>query len=196
MNSFKLWQGDIGLTRGVKRLARIIRVCQRSKGELPSIVNHALTSADYQIGKCAMIIEALDTVKYHDLYERYGDTSEMVSMFRHRHLTDSQRRAVAEKAKSYVGRKYGYLKIGAHLGDYGLSRLFGHEVYFCRRIAGIDKYPICSWVVAFAYAEIGVLFLGKKPGFVEPDDIWDEVTKHPETWENVLPLSYLARSDV
>jgi hypothetical protein len=39
-----------------------------------------------------------------------------------------------------------------------------------------NKYPICSWVVADAFAKVGKDF-GVEVGMATPDDIWDFIEK-------------------
>ena len=41
----------------------------------------------------------------------------------------------------------------------------------------MDRYPICSWLVAHAYGAAGVHF-DVPPGAATPDDIWDYVISH------------------
>jgi hypothetical protein len=180
-----LLPGDIVLTRGSNFIAKAILFFQRTKKESPSIVNHSGVSI---IG--LMIVEALSRVMFHDLVKQYGGTKESVVIFRRKDLTVSQRQSIADLSMTYVGKDYGYLKIAAHMGDW----LLGGK-YFFRKMAGMDKYPICSWVVSHAYFKaVGVRFLGLDPNYVEPDDIWDEVTKNYDKWECILPLQYLPKN--
>jgi hypothetical protein len=95
---------------------------------------------------------------------------------------------VVVKAESYVGRKYGYLKLLAHWGDWLLQ-----GAYVFRRLTTKDDYPICSWVVAYAFAAAGKHF-DVEPGAATPDDIWDFVTAHPEVYEQILELGALPRA--
>lgn len=91
---------------------------------------------------------------------------------------------VAQKARGYEGRKYGWGKIAAHLGDWMLG---GRYVW--RRLARMDKYPICSWVVASSYGEVGENF-GVKVGEASPDDIWDWCLKRGE-WKMIARIEGL-----
>ena len=94
---------------------------------------------------------------------------------------------VAAKAGGYVGRSYGWLKIVAH----GLDRLIGGR-YLFRRLAMVDNYPICSWVVAYAFDDIGKDF-GLPPNTADPDHIWDYCVEHDtsQQFEQLYPLSKL-----
>ena len=90
---------------------------------------------------------------------------------------------IVEKAEAYVGRRYGWPAIVAHFLDW----LF-QGAYFFRRIIGGDKYPICSWVVAHAYKEVGLHF-GVEARAASPDDIWDfAVEEHPDLYDEIRPL--------
>ena len=63
-------------------------------------------------------------------------------------------------------------------------------VYFFRRLILAKDYPICSWVVAWAYQKAGRDF-GVPAAAADPDDIWDYVTRHPDEYEEVLPLQQI-----
>jgi hypothetical protein len=106
-------------------------------------------------------------------------------VFRPLNLTDADLAKVVAKADTYVGRRYGYLKILAHWLDWLLQ-----GAYVFRRLARQDRYPICSWVVAHAFAAAGKHF-GVEPGAATPDDIWDFVTGHPDRYREVVALARL-----
>jgi len=63
--------------------------------------------------------------------------------------------------------------------------------YVIRRLGDINDYPICSWLVAQAFAKAGETF-GVPPGAADPDDIWDYVTAHRQKYEMLHPLAPLA----
>ena len=44
-----------------------------------------------------------------------------------------------------------------------------------RRLGRLDRYPICSWLVAHSYKKAGKHF-GFSARAASPDDIWDFVT--------------------
>ena len=56
----------------------------------------------------------------------------------------------------------------------------------------MDRYPICSWLVAHAFKKAGKTF-GVKPGAATPDDIWDFVRSNPDKYETVIELGPLSR---
>lgn len=164
--------GDIVLVRGQAFFSRLIRIFTRAEGEPPTVVNHVgimVTSAD--------IVESLSTTVRRDLVKVYQGGNR-IYIVRKNNLGEIGQQAVVKKAVGYVGKRYGWLKIVAH----GLDRLIFRGRYVVRRLAVMDNYPICSWVVAWAYWEAGVVF-GVPPNAATPDDIWDWVMeKHPEDW--------------
>ena len=170
---------DIVLTRSETFVGRAIRFFTRRLGEPPSRVNHVGIMVTP-----TLIVEALRTVARRPLAAAYGPpTKQSIAIYRPLNLQPEQEVQVVLKANSYVGRSYGYLKIVAQSLDWVLQ-----GAYVFRRLAGMDRYPVCSWVVAHAYAVAGKHF-GVAPGAASPDDIHDYVTKHPEKYAQVWPLS-------
>jgi hypothetical protein len=173
-----LQAADIVLTRSETFVGKAIRFLTRRIGEPRSKVNHVGIMVSP-----ALIVEALRTVERRPLAAAYGPpASQSIAVYRPLNLTGEEVVRVLLKANEYVGRKYGYLKIAAHALDWVLQ-----GAYVFRRIAGMDRYPICSWVVAKAYAAAGKDF-GVAAGAATPDDIWDFVTSHPDKYECVWPL--------
>ncbi len=185
-------QGDIFVTAGEAQISRTIRVTTRSKGEPPTRVNHVGVIIRALLGGDATIIEALSTVRLGRL-SRYKDGRTKVAVYRRRNASGRSKAEFAGLAYMYRGKKYGYLKIGAHLGDYLLSKIRGRDVYFFRRMVRMDNYPICSWMVAFPAKKLGWTFGNPPvdPRFLTPDDIDDEFRNNPGEWEEVRPLSLL-----
>lgn len=165
--------GDLIFVRGTGFVQRGIRWASRGPGEAPTYAHHVagFVTADE-------VVEAKSSVVRRSLVQCVG--AQAYQVWRCATLTDQQRLAVANYAAGYVGRKYGYLKIAAHLGDSLLSRLFRRDVYLTRRWASMDKYPICSWVWAFAYAEVLGLRFGVEPSAAQPDDMHDHVRNSPD----------------
>lgn len=176
----ELKAGDIFLTRGTGLISKLIRIFSTTGGEDRTQVNHVGIMIN---GTEA--VEALATVQRHSLFEQYGGTSHEVAIFRPINLTDEEIGLIVERAKNYVGKRYGYIKIAAHFGDW----LLGGR-YFFRRIASMDDYPICSWLVASSFAAAGKNF-GCEVGQAEPDDIWDFVTTNKDKYEEIRSLGKL-----
>ena len=62
--------------------------------------------------------------------------------------------------------------------------------YLFRRVVPGNKYPICSWVVADAFAKAGKDF-GIKVGMATPDDILDFIEENPDKYTEIYPLKLL-----
>lgn len=172
-----LQPGDIFLTRGNSFISRAIRFFSRSGGESRTKVNHTGLVLEEGGIDSAVLVEALTKVKTRrsSVYTRSKKTS--VWFFRPIELPLEQQDEIVLEAKKYIGRKYGYFKIVAHFLDW----LIGGR-YFFRRFAAMDRYPICSWVVAYSYQKAGLSF-GVEPGQAQPDDIWDYVKQHPSKYK-------------
>ncbi len=181
MDNIALAKGDIFLTKGTSMLSRLVRFFSTTGGESRAQVNHSGIVVDAADGD-PVIVEALTHVQQHTMLSQYNDDSTLIAAFRPIGLSDQDIDKVVAKAKSYVGDEYGYFKILAHLGDWCLGGR-----YFFRRFASMDKYPICSWLVAESFAEIDHNF-GCPPGMAEPDDIWEYCRAHPELYEQIWPL--------
>lgn len=97
-------------------------------------------------------------------------------------LIDSGKDIIAKKAKSYIGRDYGYAKIAAHFLD-----SLCNGIYLFRRLCKMDKYPICSWVVAHSYSAVGMSF-GIADNAAQPDDIDDYCLNHPAFFSRIYEL--------
>lgn len=175
--------GDVMLTRSGGIVGWAIATFTRHIGESRTKATHTGVVVEGGALRAAVIVEALSTVKRHRLWDRYGGTSKEVALFRPLNLTPEQIANVVAKAESYVGRRYGYLKIVAHWADWLLQ-----GAYVFRRLASQDRYPICSWVVAHAFAAAGKHF-GVEPGEATPDDVWDFVIANPQIYREIRPLS-------
>jgi len=177
---------DVFLTRGRGFISAAIRFFSRHLGESRTVVNHVGIVVVGGPVEQAIVIEALSRVRRHRLAARYGGKrGHLVAVYRPLTLSEAERATVVRKAEDYVGRKYGYLAIAAHFLDWLLL-----GAYLFRRLANQERYPICSWVVASAFAKVGRHF-GVAPGAATPDDIWDFVTKHPDEYRLVRALAPL-----
>lgn len=69
-----------------------------------------------------------------------------------------------------------------------MSRQKGYsgEISRGNRSSVVTSTPICSWVVAYAYAKIGYRF-GVSPRVATPDDIDDWIKANPKEWTQVYP---------
>ena len=180
-----LYPGDIFLTRGTNLMSRLIRRFTRNHGESRTMVNHVGLVVSHGGTASSEIVEALTTVRRRRFSVYRNKPRHDVAVYRPTNLTTLESLHVSEHADNYVGRKYGYIKIVAHFLDWCLAGR-----YFFRRFAFMDNYPICSWVVAQAFAKEGYTF-GVDPGAASPDDIWDFVTNNPDKYDCIYELGRL-----
>ena len=133
------------------------------------------------------ICEALWTVKIQPLPPRLVTGHR--ELWRCNDINQGGRLHLAGKAGDYYGRRYGWWKNAAQAGDGLLGKLFGGRPYIFRRLCRMDEYPICSWLVAHAFAECSVgphlvqrggrhieeseYYFGIEPNAASPDDIHD-----------------------
>jgi hypothetical protein len=179
----QLKPADVFLTQGNSLLSKAIRFFSRSIGESRTKVNHVGIVVSEESLQDALVIEALSKVKKHTLWEQYGPLKEdLVAVYRPLNLTLAEIKTIVREAEEQVGKKYGYLKIIAHLLDWIFL-----GVYFFRRFTNNGNYPICSWLVAHAYSKAGKYF-GCDPGAAEPDDIWDFVNRNTDKYKEIYPL--------
>lgn len=167
--------GDIICEHGGGLLARAIRWAERAPGETPVYANHTAICTSQ-----TDVTEALWTVTTRPASVALAGVAHQV--WRNTELTNAQRGAVAGQALCYAGRGYGAGKLLLHLGDALLTKATGREVYAFRRMAGLDRYPICSWLVAEAYGKaLGIQF-GLPAAEASPDDIWRYMAARPARW--------------
>ena len=173
--------GSIFFTANGGWISRAIKALQRSPGEERSQVSHVgIVVADGTLYSLAGIEATGAGVVRHNVGAAHFGSR--MAIFEPVKLSEEARRKAVSRAHSYVGRKYGFAKIAAHALDWALG---GRFVF--RRLAQMHRYPICSWVVAYAYDAIGWGF-GVPPGAAQPDCIWDYCVAHPEEWRMVRGL--------
>ncbi len=151
---------DLVFFRGSGFLPKAIRIFTRAIGESRSEVNHVGI-----IAPDGDLIESL-----HTTIKRPFNPFEAFAVYRLEGITDDQRLAIAQTAMSYIGRRYGYAKILAHLGDW----ILGDRFVF-RRLCRMDRYPICSWVAAWSYFKVIGYEFGTPPEAASPDSMWDHI---------------------
>lgn len=180
--------GDIFLTKGTSFISKAIRIFTKSFGEKRTEANHVGIIVEPGSIHSAIAVEALTTVKRHPLARYAKKRKTGVAIFRPTKLTDEEKTKIVTKANDYVGRRYGWAKIATHLMDWGLK-----GAYVFRRLTHDDDYPICSWVVAYAYDAAGKDF-GVPAGAANPDDIWDFVTENTDRYKQIRALVPLSES--
>ena len=177
---YGLLPADLIFTHSDRTLGKLIQWAERASHEIPTYANHVAI-----INENLSVVEALNHVKCTPWPEWVGN-SDNFQIWRLKSLNPVLRNQICVKANSYIGRDYGYLKLLAHFGDGLFRKLFDKEVYFFRRLAFMDKYPICSWVASFAYASAGIKF-GCAPEFADPDMMCDFVQGQKQ-WSKVSEL--------
>jgi len=168
---------DIFFTHGEGALSKAIRWFSRSPGEAKTETNHVGIVVDDGTLENAGVVEALSHVRYGTLPARYRGKRDTVSVWRPANLTKKERAAIVSKARGYIGRDYGWLKLGLHA--LGLQRF-----------AKLDKWPICSYLVGKAYGVVGKEF-GRDGNELTPDDILDFCQANPDKYTEVMPWTQL-----
>jgi len=172
---------DLIFERSRSVLGKLIRWAERARGEEPAWPNHVAGFVS-----TASVCEALTRVKVRP-WSEFVSEADAAEVWRHVGLTPNQRIDIAQKALSYKGRKYGGLKLFAHLGDAFIGKLFGRAPYLFRRLCRLDRYPICSWLWAWSYARIiGGEPFGVPSAQASPDNMHDHVRNSPD-WIRVYP---------
>lgn len=184
-----LQPGDIILTAGTSWLGRAVRALTRGRGENASRVNHSALVTFGGYLRDATIIEAVLMVRERPLWSAWGGKRDHVSVWRKRGLTALQRTGIVITAQRYAGMPYGGWKLLAHAADWALGGR-----YIFRRLTSLSASPICSQLVANAYAALRLGF-GASAASISPDDIEDWVATHPEEYFCVLPLQELKEEE-
>lgn len=176
--------GDIVFERSPGWIGRVVRWATRGRHEPETKVNHVGLIVSTEGPEGPEVIEALWRVVRRPLARMEGE----IEVWSDDWVGTHPREDIVAQALSYVGRPYGWWKIGAHLVDALLTKITGLEIYLARMSLRMDKYPICSWVVAWAYWRGHSRYrFGVSPQVATPDDIYDFVTKpHCMGWTMVL----------
>lgn len=198
---------DVVLTRSDTWLGRVIRAAERRPNDV-AVYNHVgvityaglvpppegWNDAGYSFApRGAIMVEALGHVMQHSVWEGYGPAKgskqSVIAVYRPFTTTSGQRSIVAAKAETFVGQRYGWWKLGAHLLDAGISKVAGRDVRAARKLLFWDARPICSFLVAEAFAAAGLNF-GVAPGTADPHDIEnfcsEKVDKYHRVFEGKL----------
>lgn len=169
--------GDIVHVKGQGLLSRLIRWFSRGGGEQRTWASHSAMVLRC-VGDEVEIIEAIYKVVVRPIKAYAGGKSRLLVSRRPGGLSEEEKEKMTEKAEDYQGRKYGYWKLFMH----ALDRIFNNRYVF-RRLAGMDDYPICSWLVAYVYDRVLGVQFGGPPDAAQPDDILDHCVE--KEWEFV-----------
>jgi hypothetical protein len=95
-------------------------------------------------------------------------------VYRYEHLGEKDLEIIVNKALSYVNKKYGYFKILTSFLDMCLEKIFNKKIFLFRKLNNNDNYPICSWIWADAYRDVGITF-DVELEMADPDSMHDYV---------------------
>lgn len=175
----ELYPADLIFVRSAGWFGRAIRWATRAKGEAPTYCNHIAG-----IGTRANVVEALTSVVETSIDDWIPKHNNFV-VKRRNGLTFEQRARIAAEAEQSIGFPYGWLKIFVgHFPDALLGKIAGKNVFFFRRIIGLKRFPICSFLWSMGYATYRILF-GCRPRAAEPDGM-DDFTNISPVWHAVM----------
>jgi hypothetical protein len=173
--------GDIMLFAGGNEIpSRVSRWVERARGEPPTYAVHA---AQFLDANHALEMDGVTKIRplAYFLGRRRG-----FEVWRRRGLTRRQRAALTREALRYLNARISVPKLFTHLLDGALSKLTRREVFLFRRLNHDQRYPICSWITAFAYDRALRYQFGVPPSCADPDQIEDWVGAHPREWTRVF----------
>jgi hypothetical protein len=173
--------GDIVFFKKRSLFSRLIRFFTRSKDEPKTYASHVGGLHLRAFTRPHIIESSFEVIR-----RPFGlDGEGSLEIWSHKTITDEERAEVVAKANEYVGRTYGFFKLVTHFLDAIVVKLINKEFFFFRRLTNSDKYPICSWVWAYAYYKgYDNYEFGIDPKYATPDDMHDFV-KQSDEWEMV-----------
>src|SRR5690242_5420579 len=164
--------GDILAVRGRGFLSNGIL---RATGNTVSHVGLLMTVASPLTS--SLTIEALSRVRSRSL----GDAifgAERAWVLSALNLTQAQRDEILLTASTFSADDYGYLDLALQLADAAFRTR-----WFTDRLASrfLNRWPICSFVVARAYEQVGLTF-GFEDASLTPADVWEFAVKNPDKY--------------
>jgi len=171
---------DLIFFKTESHLGKLIRFFTKSPWEGETFANHiaGVDSPGY-------LIEAM--VKTIKRPFNVNTESDLIEIYRYQGPIpwETLYEDVVKKANEYLGRTYGFGKLITHMLDALLVKIFKKEIFFFRKINHTDRYPICSWIWAFAYNRcLNGYEFGVSPEYATPDDMHDFVKTSTE-WKLV-----------
>lgn len=180
--------GDVFFTRSSSLLGRLIRWAETDPAEESTWANHvglvvssgwiAPPSSPFVRERLAGVVESLWHTESWCWYDAHKwDSGNTIRVYRHRALSrsESMTHAVIGRALEFVGLKYGWWKLIAHLVD----RMAFSGRKTVSNFLQIDKRPICSYTAAKSFARGGVSF-GMEPEAATPDEMMDACENNGE----------------
>lgn len=168
--------GDIVHIQGNSFFERFTQEITRSFGEKKTWATHtAIATIDHNR---PFVVEALESgVTYHPL-SKNSHRDRGIYITSPTLLNDKDRYTITQEALKYIGIDYGFHNLIPHVIDALISKIPGTgQPFLFRRLANMEEYPICSWVVAQAYRDFTSFDV--KPKEAQPDDILDYCKNSP-----------------
>lgn len=173
--------GDVFFTRSSSLLGKLIRWAEKDPNEpngvwanhVGVVVEHGWIVPpevdDYPRLRLAWVVESLWKTQLWAWWPNHEqEDGNEIRVYRRRVITPTQVDHVVFRAKSFVGRTYGWWKLFAHLFDRIVFR--GKKTVSNAMFA--DQRPICSYTAAKAFAAAGISF-GMQPEAADPDEMMD-----------------------
>ena len=179
--------GDIFFTRSRSLLGRLIRWAETDPNEPNGVwANHVGVVVspgwivppplDRQFAQ-AIAVEALWRAERWNWWDNHkNEVGLEIRVYRKPNLNFEQLRRIEAEAYKYVGAKYGWWKLFAHLVDRTVFK--GKKTV--SNLLYIDGRPICSYLAAHVFAAGGVSF-GMPPAAADPDEMMDHC-EHSGEW--------------
>lgn len=194
-DNFVLQPGDIIAIRGSSWISDSIIAAEY--GQVQIIPYQAVSHVGLLIegGSIPVVIEALSRVKTNALAITIANCRKAF-IIRDKSLTLAQRQAIVNKALTFSADDYGYLDIIAQLIDCKFKTL-----WFTNHLSRLlNRYPICSYVVAAAYSVLNMMKFytvnlvatahsnagfnfGVDSANCKPSDIMNYALKHSEIFD-------------
>lgn len=157
-------KGDLIFYNKKSIIGKLINKFQRFRGEPKTFASH--------VGGFISSNSILNVDMNTSIVDKSSIKNKNVKIYRNNNINDTQRNEIILFAIDYKNRSYGYFKLITHFLDWVLNRITNKEIFFFRQLNMFNRYPICSWVWAFAYNKIGYNF-GMDPKFANPDNMHD-----------------------
>lgn len=166
--------GDIVAIRGTGFLSRAIL---KATGNTVSHVGMIIAASPGP----TLVIEALWRVKTRPLVLSL-DGAEKAYLLSDHSLEEKQRNELVFNACKFSAEDYGWWALVLQ----GADAIF-HTTFFTDRFAwGMDRHPICSYLVAKAYQSLGLTFGREKSRSITPADIYRFASTHPLVYSVTL----------
>ena len=162
--------GDILAIRGTSFFARAIL---KATGNTVSHLGMIIAAAPGP----DLVIEALWRVQTRPLPISIADAEKAYILSDHS-LNPAQRNQLVSNACEFSADGYGWWDIGLQ----GADAIF-HTTFFTDRFAWkLNRHPICSYLVARAYQQLGLTFGRTKVQSITPADVYNFAVQYPEIY--------------